>query len=168
VIYYFLIPFCIQFLAIFFDEFYFHRQRGLPLWEKIGHPLDTLTVFAALSFACYFPFSIQNLKIYLALCIISLFMITKDEFIHKDICPKLEMWLHALLFINHPLILLSAGIMWGVSHEIYLFDSLKILSGFQDKMLFFLKGQALFSLLFCFYQIIYWNFIYKPKGYQNL
>ena len=26
------------------DELHFHRRRGLPRWERIGHPLDTATV----------------------------------------------------------------------------------------------------------------------------
>jgi len=25
------------------DEFYFHRRRGLPRWERLAHPLDTMT-----------------------------------------------------------------------------------------------------------------------------
>ncbi|HWU42647.1 MAG TPA: hypothetical protein VN132_04380, partial [Bdellovibrio sp.] len=32
------------------DEFFFHHKRGLPRWERIGHPLDTITVLTCLLF----------------------------------------------------------------------------------------------------------------------
>lgn len=167
-IYCLLIPFCVQFLAIFFDEFYFHRKRGLPAWEKIGHPLDTLSVFFALLYLCIFPCNSFHIKIYATLSIISMLMITKDEFIHKDICPKSEMWLHAVLFINHPLLLLSAGFMWASLNDLFLFESLKQLTYFHDKMAFFLKLQTILTLIFCAHQFIYWNFLYKPTSPQSL
>ncbi len=39
-----LLPVLMQGLAMFVDEFVFHRRRGLPRWERLGHPLDTLMV----------------------------------------------------------------------------------------------------------------------------
>lgn len=156
-----LIPFIVQFLAIFFDEFYFHRKRGLPFWERIGHPLDTLSVFACLAFTCLTSFTTFNLKIYIGLCIISMIMITKDEFIHKDICPKLEMWLHALLFINHPLLLISAGLMWSAGSDIFPLEFMKELACDKHLIAIFLKAQAVLTLLFCVHQLIFWNFIFK-------
>jgi hypothetical protein len=41
---YLLIPVALQMLCMTLDEFYFHWQRELPRWERLGHPLDTLTV----------------------------------------------------------------------------------------------------------------------------
>ncbi len=38
------IPFALQTCCMAVDEVHFHRQRGLPRWERLGHPLDTLTV----------------------------------------------------------------------------------------------------------------------------
>ncbi len=43
-----LIPFLVQTFLITFDEWYFHLKRGLPKWERIGHPLDTLTAIFCL------------------------------------------------------------------------------------------------------------------------
>jgi hypothetical protein len=40
------IPFALQMCCMAVDEVHFHRQRGLPRWERLGHPLDTLTVCA--------------------------------------------------------------------------------------------------------------------------
>src|SRR5262245_66006812 len=38
--------FPLQMIFIAVDEIHFHRRRGLPRWERLGHPLDTLTVLA--------------------------------------------------------------------------------------------------------------------------
>ena len=77
------------------DEFYFHVKRGLPKWERIGHPLDTLTVLACFAFILIFPYSSLNLKIYIGLALFSCVFVTKDEFVHKECCPASEQWLHA-------------------------------------------------------------------------
>jgi len=50
-----LLPFIVQTLVIMIDEFYFHVRRGLPKWERLGHPLDTLTVLACFAFVLFFP-----------------------------------------------------------------------------------------------------------------
>jgi hypothetical protein len=39
--YLFLLPLVELGLAILLDQFYFHFARGLPRWERLGHPLDT-------------------------------------------------------------------------------------------------------------------------------
>ncbi len=54
----FYIPFLIQTLVIGLDEFHFHLKRGLPKWERIGHPIDTLSVVLALAFTLVFPYQI--------------------------------------------------------------------------------------------------------------
>lgn len=99
------LPFILQGGCMVVDEFYFHERRGLPMWEKIGHPLDTLTVLI-----CYLYLLLGNfdLMTYLGLSAFSCLFITKDEFIHSEICTGLEQWLHALLFVLHPLSFLSA------------------------------------------------------------
>lgn len=40
------IPFPLQMICMAVDEAHFHRWRGLPRWERLGHSLDTLTVLA--------------------------------------------------------------------------------------------------------------------------
>src|ERR1700722_2947989 len=107
------IPFLVQGAAIFFDEFYFHVRRGLPKCERIGHPLDTLTVIACLLYVILVPFTPMAAFGYGALAVFSALFVTKDEWVHNEHCNAVEQWLHALLFLNHPLALLSAGLMWA-------------------------------------------------------
>ena len=141
------IPFILQALLIAVDEYYFHLKRGLPRWERIGHPIDTLSVLLCLFFVLFVPFSIFALKWYVGLSLFSCLMVTKDEFVHKHHCPAAENWLHALLFINHPVLLTCAGLIWC----------------FHESLRTFLWTQTLFAFLFFFYQIIYWNFLCKQK-----
>ncbi len=143
-----LIPFIIQALAISVDEYVFHIKRGLPRWERIGHPLDTLSVLICLVLVLVIPFSASALKWFIGLSIFSCLMVTKDEFVHKHHCPASEHWLHALLFLNHPILLTCTGLMWKSADPTW---SL------------FLMGQALFVSVFFLYQVIYWNFIWKSE-----
>lgn len=141
------IPFFIQLIVMSWDEYYFHIKRGLPLWERIGHHIDTLSVLACLVFAYYVPYSSMMLKWYVALAIFSCLMVTKDEFIHKHHCPAAEQWLHALLFLNHPILLTCVGYMW--KKPTFLLS-------------LFLGLQVIMTILFFIYQVIYWN-VWKRK-----
>ena len=44
-----MIPIVLQGVIMVVDEGWFHRTRGLPRWERIGHPLDTLTIVLCLA-----------------------------------------------------------------------------------------------------------------------
>lgn len=94
------------------DEFYFHRKRILPRWERIGHPLDTFSVLLTLCIPLMLPYRPPNISLYVSLSIFSCVLITKDEFIHADYCEKAEQWLHAILFILHPIIFFCTYILW--------------------------------------------------------
>ncbi len=142
-----LIPFALQGIAMFFDEFYFHRKRGLPLWERIGHPLDSLTVLLSYSFLYFYEPSALNLKIYVGLCAFSCLFITKDEFVHTQHCEARENWLHSVLFVIHPITFLSAGYIW-----------------FYNLNSDFIKMQPLVILVFMFYQILYWSPLWKKPS----
>ena len=72
------IPFILQALAIAWDEGYFHLRRGLPQWERIGHPLDTFSVILCIGFVLWVPFSFENVKIYAFLAALSCLLVTKD------------------------------------------------------------------------------------------
>lgn len=158
-----LIPFAIQALAILFDEGYFHYRRGLPLWERIGHPLDTLSMAACLAFVIYAPFSTQNLIIYTLLASFSCLMVTKDEFIHKEHCPGAENWLHALLFILHPITLITAAVIWpvtqGVEVPLWLSKWLDNPTVLQE----FLQFQFWAIFAFFTYQAFFWNVVWRNK-----
>ena len=142
------LPFLVQGIVITLDEFIFHIKRELPKWERIGHPLDTLTVLLCILFVLFFPYSALNLKIFVALSVFSALFVTKDEFVHKHHCPASEQWLHALLFLNHPVLLTSMGLIWAHPTPFFIL---------------FLKIQAGLVTLFGLYQVVYWNILYGKR-----
>ena len=158
-----LLPFIIQILVIMIDEFYFHVRRGLPKWERLGHPLDTLTVLACFAFILFVPYSSFTLKIYIAMAIFSCVFVTKDEFVHKECCPASEQWLHALLFLNHPVVLTAAGLIWPITSGAEGPSWLSGLVPYVDQIHLFLVTQTAAIVLFFLYQLIYWNVIWKDK-----
>lgn len=137
------LPFILQGLCMLVDEFYFHEKRGLPLWEKLGHPLDTLTV--GICYA-YLLFGSPHLMVYVALASFSCLFITKDEWIHTEKCSAPENWLHAMLFVLHPLSFLSAYYL------------------VQNGEVSFLKIQTSVIFLFMFYQAIRWSFPWRIQA----
>ena len=157
------VPFIVQLIAMSIDEGYFHWKRGLPKWERIGHPIDTLSVVICFLFVLLVPFSSGALKVFIGLAVISCLLVTKDEFVHKHVCPASENWLHALLFINHPIILTATGLMWcAISSQVapqWIINWL----GQAKELRSFLVFQLIGSSLFMIYQIVYWNFIWKEK-----
>ena len=158
-----LLPFTLQALAIGFDELYFHHRRGLPKWERIGHPIDTLSVLNCMGFAILVPFSPLALKIYIGLAVLSCLMVTKDEFVHKHFCPAAENWLHALLFILHPITLTMVGLIWAFLGGAELPSWISTLFDNTWSLNLFLHAQTYAMGVFLLYQIIFWNFIWKEK-----
>ncbi len=142
----YLVPFVLQGLLMFFDEFYFHRKRGLPKWERIGHPLDTLTVLICFWFLLVNEPTDFNLKVAIGLMAFSCLFITKDEFVHTQECSASENWLHSALFVLHPITFLSAALIW-LNH--------------MDPNI--LKFQAFLVFGFMLYQAGYWGIFAKSK-----
>ena len=139
-------PFLVQGGVMACDEFYFHRKRRLLRWERIGHPFDTLAFGITLSVVYLLPYSASNRVLFIALAIFSTLLITKDEWVHAKFCSPLEHWLHALLFILHPLTFIAAALLWPEINS----PALLI-----EKALY--RGLLLGICVFLFYQIIYWN-----------
>ena len=133
------IPLGMQALATVADELYFHRRRGLPRWERIGHPLDTLTVLGCYAVVLALPLTAASLRTYVALAAFSCLFVTKDEIMHAKYCEPLEHWVHALLFILHPIVLASMGFLW-----------LR-----EARTLMLVQGAL--TLAFGLYQTLYWN-----------
>jgi hypothetical protein len=159
---YLLIPFALQLLCMAVDELYFHRRRGLPPWERWGHPLDTLTVLACLGWLLAQPPNQFSLNVYAALSVFSCLFVTKDEWVHRQACTPAEHWLHALLFLSHPLALLGAGLLWPAAHG----KSLPLIraEGFERAVLL---GQTLLTAGCGLYQLIYWNFAWPSRPPQT-
>jgi hypothetical protein len=158
-----LIPFVLQAVVMVFDEGYFHIRRGLPKWERIGHPIDTLSVLVCMGFVLFVPFSMKALVLYISLAAFSSLLVTKDEFVHKAHCPASEQWLHALLFTLHPITLTSAGFMWPVVQGVEVTPWIARILNDKNALLFFLQMQFATMAFFFVYQIIFWNFVWKDK-----
>jgi 2-polyprenyl-6-hydroxyphenyl methylase/3-demethylubiquinone-9 3-methyltransferase len=107
-----LLPFALQALAMAVDELGCHRRRPVPRWEWAGHLLDTLVFLACLSVPLRVAPTPGAIRLFGLLAVGSCLLITKDEFVHQRLCGGWEQWLHALLFLLHPLVLLSAAWMW--------------------------------------------------------
>lgn len=159
---YLLIPFVLQVLWIAIDEFYCHHQRKLPRWERIGHPLDTITVLACLFWILYIPPTATSVRVYLALSIFSSLFVLKDDDVHYRECGVFERWLHTFVLTLHPVVLLSAGLLWPALHNqaAHFYDLIQY-HGFEHS---FLAFETTMIVLFLFYQTIYWNFIFQPNN----
>lgn len=153
--YFLLIPFAVQALCMAVDEFYFHWRRKLPRWERLGHPLDTLTVVIGLGWLLCVPPSGAALAVYAGLALFSSLFVTKDEFVHREVCSAGEQWLHSMLFVWHPLVLLCAGLLWPAWHG----ETLSFIRYVGFERQFFL-GNALLTGGFGLYQYVFWNLLW--------
>lgn len=139
----FYLPFIIQGLLMGIDE-RIHLRRGLGRWERLGHPLDSLTVFVPLSFIALNKFSNDHLIVFMILSVFSCLFVTKDEFVHRKECDLLESWLHALLYIFHPIVFTTSALLWKFYPE--------------DP---FIHYQPIIVGLFMVYQILKWSIPWK-------
>lgn len=153
------IPFLLQVVCMGVDELYFHRKRSLPLWERLGHPLDTLTVLLCMLWLLFVPPMPQSVVVFIVLSAFSCFFITKDERIHHRHCQAGEHWLHAVLFILHPIILIAAAALWPAVHGQP--SAWFYYTGFER---FFMYSSTFLIFLFGLYQFIYWNLLWKPRS----
>jgi len=157
-----LLPLAVQGLAILVDEFYFHFARGMPRWERIGHPLDTLTVLAPVLWLISTLPSQTNLIVFIAAAAFSCFFVIKDEFVHAELCVPAEHLNHAVLFIAHPLVFAALALLWPLYHEPAAglppaLTSLEQFRGLERA----LPAQAAVLALYMMYQAVYWNLIWK-------
>jgi hypothetical protein len=136
-----LLPALAQMVAMVADEGWFHRRRGLPRWERNGHPLDTLTVAMAYAWlAAARPGDRHALSVYAGLALFSCAFITKDEFVHAGVCGGGESWLHAILFVLHPLVFAAFAVLWWTGASLWI-----------------VRAQLGLTLAFGGYQVLYWS-----------
>ena len=143
----------IQTVIMVIDEFYHHRRRGLPQWEKWGHPLDTLSVLSVfISFILAKPpLPGENTPNWLVgLMIFSCLFITKDEWVHHRHSTAAEQWLHSILFMIHPLVFICAWWVWK-----------------EEGAQWIHRAQAVALGGFAFYQLVYWNFFRREETFEN-
>jgi hypothetical protein len=146
------------------DEFYFHMKRILPKWERIGHPLDTLFFLACFVVVIFFSMTKMSIIFYIILSCISCVFIIKDEFIHLKHCSKYEQMLHALMFILHPVLLIILFLSWSSFTKPY-FDFLQIIHSPIIKNIIWFQFSS--AIVFLFYQVIYWNYLFKDKEHVS-
>jgi hypothetical protein len=105
------------------------------------------------------PATGAGLTVYLCAASFSCLFITKDEWIHVRHCTGGEMWLHAFLFVMHPVLLAIAGAWRFIPPAAFP-------AGFpgsgHDFFGAFLIGQAAVTAVFLLYQLLYWNGPWKP------
>lgn len=107
-----LLPFLLQGLVMGVDEFGFHRRREVPRWEWAGHVLDTSVFLACLALPVLLAPTAPHVRLFGVLAAVSCLLVTKDEFVHQRLCTAWEHWVHAVLFVLHPLVLVAAAWMW--------------------------------------------------------
>jgi hypothetical protein len=142
--------FGVQAALMLVDEFHFHRRRLLPRWECIGHPLDTLSVFVCYTMTIALAPSSAARIAYGAAAVFSCLFVTKDEFVHAKLCGPGEHWLHSVLFVAHPIVLGVAAWLWIRGEHRTL-----------------LLAQGSITLVFGFYQTVYWNRPWQRPSLQQ-
>lgn len=128
----------IQGILLMYDDLVLHRRRGLPRWERIGHPVDAFIFSLPIALAAYHGSETPS-GAYWALSLSSCISILKDEWVHVGRIAAVEATVHAALFIIHPVTLFMA---WNLAQTGQTFGLLLAWIG--------LLGVVLF-------QTIYWN-----------
>lgn len=151
-------------ILMIFDEFFFHRKRILPKWERIGHPIDTVFILLCFLVVICLPMTKLSIILYFSLSVLSCFIIVKDESIHLKYCGKYEQYLHALLFILHPILLIILFFSWSSFTKSYFSDMDYFNSPLLKNIIYF---QFISATLFLSYQILFWNFFFKDIEYVS-
>jgi hypothetical protein len=100
-----------------------------------------LTVVVTFGFALLVrPDAPAALPGYVALALLSCLFVTKDEPVHARLCGPGEQWLHALLFVLHPVVFLCYALLWRDG-------------GYRWVMV----AQLLLTAGFGVYQVVYWS-----------
>ena len=162
--YWLAVPFLLQMGAMAVDEFYFHHRRGLPRWERVGHPIDTLSVLACYAWILLLAPDSSTAAVYAVLAAISCLLVTKDEPVHSRFCGSGEQWLHALLFLLHPVVLAGAALLWPAMHETERALPWIRYEGYERS---FLTVGTIATALFATYQLVYWNFLWNSRSAGN-
>jgi hypothetical protein len=146
---FFFLPLAVQGTLLLLDEVIFHWKRGLGRWERLGHPLDTLSLFVCFVYALSTPLTERSQLLFFCLALFSCLFVTKDEWVHARECVAGEHWLHALLFCVHPLVLAGLYLAWQREERSWI------------EMAVVLLGT------FFIYQILFWNVVRNRRWIEN-
>jgi 2-polyprenyl-6-hydroxyphenyl methylase / 3-demethylubiquinone-9 3-methyltransferase len=157
------LPFALQGLLMGIDEGWFHRRRKLPRREWTGHALDASVFLGCLLVPLLRPPTPSSLGLFAGLGVLSCLLITKDEFIHQRLCTGGEHWVHAVLFLLHPVVLAATALLWlgaGPGVPPWLPPWLPV--PHPAPALDLLRLQAALVAAFLAYQLVYWPLIDRP------
>ena len=143
----FLAPVVLQGIVILVDEGWFHRRRGLPRWERIGHPLDTLTVAVCYGWLAVHRPGGEALMVYAGLAFFSSLFVTKDSFVHTRLCGAGENLAHSLLYVLHPIAFLGFALLWWSGRDLWA-----------------LRVQLALTIAYAVYQFVYWNLVWDQTA----
>jgi hypothetical protein len=146
-------PWWLLSLGMLVDELRYHRARGLPVWERVGHPVDTAVMLSCLALTFVSAPTRRALLAFAALSFLSMALITKDEGVHLRACTPGEARLHAALFMLHPLALLSTLAAWAAP------EALAAAGADAARLRLALAAQLGVGAAFWLYQVLYWNFL---------
>ena len=141
--------FAVQGALMVGDEMVFHHRREVPKWERVGHPLDTVTALIPFLIALAFKFEMPWKGTFIAFAILSCLFVTKDEWVHARLAKGGEQWLHGLLFTLHPLLFFAAWILWNAEETSWLALQVGLMG------------------VFLAYQTLYWNGPWAPKAHSD-
>jgi 2-polyprenyl-6-hydroxyphenyl methylase/3-demethylubiquinone-9 3-methyltransferase len=110
------------------DEIVYHRRRVLGVWESWGHAFDSVVFAAALAPAALLAPSRRAALLFVVLAAASSLLATKDEWMHARECEPTEHWVHALLFVLHPCVLIAVGALWSLGEGRVLRFALPVLA----------------------------------------
>jgi hypothetical protein len=155
------LPLAAQGLLMGTDELWFHRRRGLPRWERIGHPIDTASVLLCLLVPGLAAPSPASVAAYGALALLSCALVTKDEPVHSARCSPGEHWIHAALFVLHPVVFAVSALLWSARDGQPLAAAVAAWSGLAlpepALAAALLRAQLVAVAGFGAYQLLYWN-----------
>ena len=157
------IPFLSHALLMLVDEV-LHLRRGLGTWERWGHPLDTLSVLICYVLAVRLPLTAAGAYAYAGAAVFSCLLVTKDEWVHARDCSGAECWLHACLFVLHPVVLALVG-AWAFAPIWIAYGptgSDGSAAGGREFFGGFLTLQVGLTLLFGMWQLLFWNGPWRP------
>jgi hypothetical protein len=129
------------------DEFFCHRRRRLGRWERLGHPVDSLSISLPLFVAAFAKPEPEMVLLFVGLAVVSCLLVAKDEWVHARECSGTESWIHALMFMVHPTIFFAAGAAWWL-----------------DLAPLMRAVMPLLALTVAVYQFVYWNLIHDNQS----
>ncbi|MBS1985442.1 MAG: hypothetical protein JST16_14850 [Bdellovibrionales bacterium] len=103
--------FAAHYALLILDETKNHSRRPIGRRERMGLILDALMLAWLASFVFFVKYSEGMAFVYGALALLTLLLVTRQE-LHVRECDRRERWMHSLLFISYPLVVITLAAFW--------------------------------------------------------